>query len=124
MLTNKLLRNTLNEDDFKEMISESIKNRERFILEKHGMEIRADPRIIKVFQIHQCCQVIKLILSNNSCKGLIHLFLRKPNDDKNPKKLKEKLAKREGEIIEAIEEIHNLKDGVLKLSIQLKEKVE
>ena len=51
------------------------------------------------------------------------LFI-KPDEDKNPKKLKEKLVKREGENIEAIEEIDNLKDEVLKLSIQLIEKVE
>ena len=38
--------------------------------------------------------------------------------------MKEKLDKREGEIIEAIEEIDNLRDEVLNLSIQLKEKVE
>ena len=32
------------------MIAESIKNREKFILEKHGMEISADPRIIRAFE--------------------------------------------------------------------------
>ena len=50
MFTNIFLGNTLNEDDFKEMISESIKNKEKFILEKHGMKISADTRIIKSFE--------------------------------------------------------------------------
>ena len=38
------------------------------------------------------------------------------------KNLKEKLDKREGDIIEAIEEIDNLKDEILRLSNKLKEK--
>ena len=50
------------------------------------------------------------------------MLLRKPDEDKNSKKLKEKLDKREGEIIEVIEEIDNLKDEVLRLTNKLKEK--
>ena len=50
------------------------------------------------------------------------MLLRKQDEDKNSKKLKEKLDKREGEIIEVIEEIDNLKDEVLRLTNKLKEK--
>ena len=32
------------------MITESIKNRVKFILEKHGMEISDDPGIIRAFE--------------------------------------------------------------------------
>ena len=51
------------------------------------------------------------------------MLLRKLDEDKNVKKIKEKLDKRR-EIIEAIEEIDNLKDEVLRLSNKLKEKDE
>ena len=39
------LGNTLNEDRFKLLITEAIKERETFILDKHSMEIKVDSRI-------------------------------------------------------------------------------
>ena len=47
------------------MIDVSIKNRENFILEKHGMEITTDPRIVKALQSSS-------MLSSNS-KNLIFI---------------------------------------------------
>ena len=45
-----IIGNTLNEEDFKEMINEATKKRESFILKKHGMEISTDPRIVKALE--------------------------------------------------------------------------
>ena len=45
-----LIGNTINEEDFKEMINEVIKKRESFILKKHGMDISTDPRIVKALE--------------------------------------------------------------------------
>ena len=42
-----IVGNSFNEEGFKEMITEAIKQREKVIISKNSMEISTDPRIVK-----------------------------------------------------------------------------
>ena len=42
-----IVGNSFNEEGFKEMITEAIKQREKAIISKNSMEISTDPRIVK-----------------------------------------------------------------------------
>ena len=52
-------------------------------------------------------------------KGRSHLLLRDPEDDKNPRKLKDKLSEKEKEIVKSDELINLLKNEVKDLKNQL-----
>ena len=73
----------MNEDSLKELVIEAIKQRETFILKKHGMEINTDIRIEAALERTSVLSSIFLFLCCHlASKGRSHLFLREPDEEK------------------------------------------
>ena len=117
-----LIGNTLNEQEFQEMIQQALVIRETGILKKHRMEISTDPRIVKALQN------TSMVSSKNSyhyklaSKGRSHLLLRDPDENKIPRKVKEKLDQKDQELDEAGMTILALKNEINELSNKIKKK--
>ena len=113
--------NTFNEEKFKEMISEKIKERENYILTKISMEIATDSRIVAVLNSSSMLSS-KYNFTNVyiAQKGRSHLLLRDQEEEKSMKGLMNIAKDNKRKYLAAESENEYLKVEIEKISLQLK----
>ena len=117
------LGNTLNEDRFKLLITEAIKKRETFILDKHSMEIKVDSRIAEALNSSSMLSSnINNILNFIAQKGRSHLLLRDKEEEKTMKGLKKISERNQQRYNQMWEENEYLKAEIEKLGDEIDRK--
>ena len=113
----------MNEDQFRLLISQAIKERETFIIDKHSMEIKVDSRIAEALNSSSMLSSNTYnILNFVAQKGRSHLLLRDKEEDKTMKGLKKIAEKNRQRYNQMCEENDYLKSEIEKLAEELDRK--